>query len=237
MSAPVLPPGTTVYRRDPSGSITMAVLPATTEIEGIPCLPGPVVHFHPNGALAQCDLARDAVVQGIHFGTGTTLQLDERGHLETAWPIGAVTIAGRVYPDGSALTFDPDGSVTEWHHEGETRDATDRLIRKVLKHEQTLDGLPCAAGPVEFHPSGRLATATLASDRTLGALSLPAGSTFSLDEGGVLTSARAPVPLTLAGKEYPAGAMLQLAPDGTVAGYATISVTSVACPVAQPEKL
>jgi hypothetical protein len=100
----------------------------------------------------------------------------------------------------------------------------------VLPAPRDIDGIACAAGFVEFHPSGRLETATLARDTTVGSLALPAGTSIGLSEDGALQSIRAPVALTVAGTEYPAGVFLQLDATGRVVRYATIEI-KVACPV------
>jgi hypothetical protein len=227
--APLLPPGCRVIRKDAQGNILMVVLPVDTEIDGVPCLAGPVVHLHANGRLAQCDLARDALVQGVRFATGSILQLDDEGRLEVAWPVGPVTLAGREYPDGCALDFAPDGSVAAWTYEGERRDAAGHLLSALLRAERVIDGIRCAAAHVGFYRSGRLETATLACHTTVGSLALPGGTTIGLSEDGRLDSVRAPVALTLAGIDYPAGAFLRLDASGHIVGYATIEVEAVAC--------
>jgi hypothetical protein len=229
--APILPSGCRIVRRDAVGNVVMVGLSEDAEIDGLPCLGHRVVHFHSNGRLAQCDLAQETTVQDIRFAAGSILQIDDQGRLQTAWAAGPVIVAGREYPEDCALDFAPDGSVASWTRDGEVRDAADRLLSRLLLTPRDIDGVPCAAERVSFHPSGRLESATLARDATVGSLALPRGTIIGLDEEGGLQSVFAPTMLAIGGTEYPAGAFLELDAGGRVTRFARIEVRAASCPV------
>ena len=79
---------TAFYR---NGKLALAWLARTEEIQGVPCMKasfwteifggGAAVHFHDNGRLAKCKLARDAIIQGHTFKKGDHVSFDREGKL------------------------------------------------------------------------------------------------------------------------------------------------------------
>lgn len=110
---------------------------------------------HPNGALDECPLATDAVLDGVALPKGTWIRLRPDASLDGAWlphdvVLQGIPCKGTGYK-GWAVRFHPGG----------------RLALCYLSRETRIDGVVCRAGAfltelsgstqVTLHPDGRLA--------------------------------------------------------------------------------
>ena len=110
--------------------------------------------LHPNGALDECPLAKDEVLDGVALPRGTWIRLRPDASLDGAWLprdvlLQGIPCKGTGYK-GWAVRFHPGG----------------RLALCYLSRETTIDGVRCRAGSfltelsgstqVTLHPNGRL---------------------------------------------------------------------------------
>jgi hypothetical protein len=101
------------YRGREDGRLNDVTLGADQEIDGLPCLGGTVVWFHPNQRVSALHLARDLDVDGIPCASGDNLILalnfHQNGRLASAVLAREHVVAGQRYERGTLLRFDRDG--------------------------------------------------------------------------------------------------------------------------------
>jgi hypothetical protein len=127
------------------------------EVDGLPCLGGTIVWFHPNQRVSSLHLARDRDVDGIPCASGENLLLalnfHRNGRLASAVLARDHVLVGREFPRGTHVSLDQNRGVT-----GIT-----------LREDRDIDGIPVKAGAPElkFHDNGRLGELTLRRDHVV----------------------------------------------------------------------
>jgi hypothetical protein len=108
-------------------------LGADQEIDGLPCLGGTLIWFHPNQRVSSLHLAWDCDVDGMPCASGKdlhfALNFHPNGRLAAAVLARSHVIAGRRYDRGTRVCFDRDGHV--FH--SEPRATVDRAAREVWR--------------------------------------------------------------------------------------------------------
>ncbi len=103
------------YRGREDGRLNDVKLGADQEIDGLPCLGGTLVWFHPNQRVSSLHLASDRDVDGIPCASGDNLILalnfHQNGRLASAVLAREHVVAGQRYERGTLLRFDRDGSL------------------------------------------------------------------------------------------------------------------------------
>jgi hypothetical protein len=103
------------YRGREDGRLNDVKLGADQEIDGLPCLGGTVVWFHPNQHVSSLHLASDRDVDGIPCASGKDLHMalnfHPNGRLAAVVLARNHVIAGRRYDGGTLMRFDRDGQV------------------------------------------------------------------------------------------------------------------------------
>ena len=108
---------------NPDGTIHHVFLPGTTMVGEHSCRGGGhdwMTHFHPNGELKLCWLARDEVIQGVPCSRATfpgevfgrkyaTTEFHENGALASCIASAATDVGGQRYEAGARVTLDLDG--------------------------------------------------------------------------------------------------------------------------------
>jgi hypothetical protein len=101
------------YRGREDGRLNDVKLGADQEIDGLPCLGGTLVWFHPNQRVSSLHLASNRDVDGIPCASGDNLILalnfHPNGRLASAVLAQAHVVAGQRYDAGTLLRFDRDG--------------------------------------------------------------------------------------------------------------------------------
>jgi hypothetical protein len=101
------------YRGREDGRLNDVKLGADQEIDGMPCLGGTVVWFHPNQRVSALHLASSRDVDGIPCASGDDLILavnfHRNGRLASAVLAREHIVAGQRYERGTLLRFDKDG--------------------------------------------------------------------------------------------------------------------------------
>jgi hypothetical protein len=101
------------YRGREDGRLNDVKLGADQEIDGLPCLGGTVVWFHPNQRVSSLHLASNRDVDGIPCASGDNLILalnfHQNGRLASAVLAREHVVAGQRYERGTLLRFDRDG--------------------------------------------------------------------------------------------------------------------------------
>ena len=114
--------GTTVAL-NPDGTIRYVFLPGTTMVGEHSCRGqghGWMTHFHPNGELRLCWLARDEVIQGVPCSRATfwgeflggkyaTTEFHDNGRLSSCIASAGTDVDGQHYEAGDRVRLDPDG--------------------------------------------------------------------------------------------------------------------------------
>jgi hypothetical protein len=99
------------YTRD--GRLNDVKLGADQEVDGLPCLGGTIVWFHPNQRVSALHLASDRDVDGIPCASGENLILavnfHSNGRLAAAVLAREHSVSGQRYGSGTLLRFDRDG--------------------------------------------------------------------------------------------------------------------------------
>ena len=101
------------YRGREDGRLNDVKLGADQEIDGLPCLGGTVVWFHPNQRVSSLHLASNRDVDSIPCASGDNLILalnfHQNGCLASAVLAREHVVAGQRYERGTLLRFDRDG--------------------------------------------------------------------------------------------------------------------------------
>jgi hypothetical protein len=101
------------YRGREDGRLNDVKLGADQEIDGLPCLGGTLVWFHPNQRVSSLHLASNRDVDGIPCASGDNLILalnfHPNGRLASAVLAQSHVVAGQRYDAGTLLRFDRDG--------------------------------------------------------------------------------------------------------------------------------
>jgi len=221
-----------------SDELVLCVLPTEQDISGIPCARG-LVHFHPNGALAQATLAREHVERSFTFKSGTLLSWNEDGTLgaHVGEPHG---FDGVVVPAGASLRLDHEGRLVSWSRRLQVEEmvggyacqassvvtcfADGRPERFTLSRSQEVDGLPVMGGTdVELHANGRIAAATLSEPFEAAGVAFEAGTTLVFRPNGTLSVAQLAEDMEIGGRTYPDGSYLVFDEVGNLTEHAAIT--------------
>ena len=101
------------YRGQEDGRLNDVKLDADQEVDGLPCLGGTLVSFHPNQRVSSLHLATDRDVDGIPCASGKDLHLalnfHKNGRLAAAVLAREHVLAGRTFPRGTHVSFDEKG--------------------------------------------------------------------------------------------------------------------------------
>ena len=101
------------YSGREDGRLNDVKLGADQEVDGLPCLGGTVVWFHPNQRVSSLHLASDRDVDGIPCASGDNLILalnfHQNGRLASAVLAREHVVAGQRYERGTLLRFDREG--------------------------------------------------------------------------------------------------------------------------------
>jgi hypothetical protein len=144
------------------------------EIDGLPCLGGTIVWFHPNQRVSSLHLASDRDVDGIPCAGGEDLFLALNFHRNGSLA-GAVlsrdhVLSGREFPRGTHVSLDQNGDVA-----GVT-----------LREDRDIDGIPVKASAPElkFHDNGRLGELILSRDHGPPGRRYESGTRLRFDRDG-----------------------------------------------------
>jgi len=103
------------WRGREDGRLNDIRLGADQEVDGLPCLGGTLVWFHPNQRVSCLNLASDRVVDGIPCAGGKDLHLalnfHPNGRLASVVLARSHSVAGQGYDRGTLLRFDRDGQL------------------------------------------------------------------------------------------------------------------------------
>ncbi len=149
-------------------------LGADQEVDGLPCLGGTKVWFHPNQRVRSLHLASDHDVDGIPCASGENLLLalnfHRNGRLAAAVLARDHVLVGREFPRGTHVSLDEKGGVA-----GVT-----------LREDRDIDGIPVKPGAPElkFHDNGRLGELILARDHVVSGRRYARGTRLRFDRDG-----------------------------------------------------
>jgi hypothetical protein len=158
------------YRGREDGRLNDVTLGADQEIDGLPCLGGTVVWFHPNQRVSSLHIARDLDVDGIPCTSGENLALalnfDKNGRLSSAVLAREHVLVGRTFPRGTHVSFDGRHPVSV-----------------VLQEDRDIDGIPVKAGVpgLAFHDNGSLRELRLARSHAILGQRYDAGTFLRFD--------------------------------------------------------
>jgi hypothetical protein len=175
----------------PTPTPTRIRLSRDTVVAGIRCGPTGRAYaaLHANGALEECPLAADSLVEGNLLAKGSWIRLTPEGILDGAWLLRDAQLQGLPCKGtgykGWAVRFHPDG----------------RLALCYLSREATIDAIPCKAGAfiselsgstqVMLHHNGKLQSCRVARDVTYRGVALRGGKRVRLSPDGALVAAPA----------------------------------------------
>jgi len=98
------------YRGQQDGRLNDVKLGGDQEVDGLPCLGGTLVWFHPNGRVSSLHLAGDRDVDGIPCASGRdlhwALNFHKNGRLAAAMLAREHVLAGQTFPRGTRVSFD-----------------------------------------------------------------------------------------------------------------------------------
>jgi hypothetical protein len=168
------------YRGREDGRLSDVRLGADQEIDGLPCLGGTLVWFHPNQRVSSLHLASDRDVDGIPCASGKDLLLALNFHPNER--LAATVLArehvllGRKFPRGTHISLDGKGG----------------LVSVALREDWDIDGIPVKAGAEElkFHDNGRLRELRLAGSHLLAGQRYDGGTLLRFDRDGQLIYAQ-----------------------------------------------
>jgi hypothetical protein len=95
----------------------------------------------------------------------------------------------------------------------------DRLALCIIREAQDILGVPCAPGPVHFHPSGQLARATLARDFEHRGVAFRRGTQLVWNEDGTLRADLAADDQRIGDVALPGRAQAHLCRDGQLVSW------------------
>src|SRR5437016_4203611 len=165
------------YRGSEDGRLNDVTLGADQEIDGLPCLGGTLVWFHPNQRVSSLHLASDRDVDGIPCAGGKDLLLalnfHPNGRLAGATLPREHVLIGRAFPRWTHVSFDTKG----------------RLVRASFPEDWDIDGIPVKAGspPLAFHDNGRPRELILARSHAVSGRRYDSGTLLRFDRDGRLT--------------------------------------------------
>jgi hypothetical protein len=139
------------------GRLNDVKLGADQEVDGLPCLGGTLVWFHPNQRISSLHLASDRDVDGIPCASGQNLLMalnfHSNGRLAAAVLAREHVLVGREFPRGTHISLEGKGG----------------LVGVTLREDRDIDGIPVKAGAPElrFHDNGRLRELILARDHSV----------------------------------------------------------------------
>ncbi len=168
------------YRGREDGRLNDVKLGADQEVDGLPCLGGTLVWFHPNQRISSLHLASDRDVDGIPCASGQNLLLalnfHPNGRLAAAVLAREHVLVGREFPRGTHISLDEKGG----------------LVGVTLREDQDIDGIPVKAGAPElkFHDNGRLRELILARDHAVAGRRYGRGTLLRFDRDGQLIYAQ-----------------------------------------------
>jgi hypothetical protein len=149
-------------------------LGADQEVDGLPCLGGTTVWFHPNQRVSSLHLASDRDFDGIPCASGENsllaLNFHRNGRLAGAVLARDHILVGREFPRGTHVSLDQNGGVTS----------------VTLRQDRDIDGIPVKAGAPElkFHDNGRLSELILARDHVDAGRRYEGGTRLRFDRDG-----------------------------------------------------
>jgi hypothetical protein len=168
------------YRGREDGRLNDVKLGADQEVDGLPCLGGTLVWFHPNARVSSLQLASDRDVDGIPCASGQNLLLalhfHPSGRLAAAVLAREHVLIGRAFPHGTHISLDEKGG----------------LVGVTLREDQEIDGTPVKAGAPElkFHDNGRVRELILARDHAVAGRRYGRGTFLRFDRDGHLIYAQ-----------------------------------------------
>jgi hypothetical protein len=125
------------YRGREDGRLNDVRLGADQEIDGLPCLGGTVVWFHPNQRVSSLHLASDRDVDGIPCASGKdlhfALNFHPNGSLAAAVLAREHVLIGREFPRGTRISLEGKGG----------------LVSVALREDRDIDGLDRPSGESE----------------------------------------------------------------------------------------
>ncbi|WGD52350.1 hypothetical protein QA641_44355 [Bradyrhizobium sp. CB1650] len=105
------------YRGREDGRLNDVKLGADQEIDGLPCLGGTLVWFHPNQRVSSLNLASDRDVDGIPCASGKdfslALNFHANGRLAAAVLARGHVLIGREFPRGTRISLDGKGGLAD----------------------------------------------------------------------------------------------------------------------------
>ena len=162
------------YRGSEDGRLADVKLGADQEIDGLPCLGGTLVWFHPNQRASSLHLASDGDVDGIPCASGkdllVALRFHPNGRLAAAVLAREHVLIGREFPSGTHISLDGKGG----------------LVSVALRKDWEIDGIPIKAGAegLKFYDNGRLRELRLARSHLVAGQRYDAGTLLRFDRDG-----------------------------------------------------
>jgi hypothetical protein len=168
------------YRGREDGRLNDVKLGADQEIDGLPCLGGTLVWFHPNQRVSSLHLASDRDVDGIPCASGKdlhfALNFHPNGRLAAAVLAREHVLTGREFSRGTHISLEGQGG----------------LVSVLLREDRDIDGIPVKAGAEElkFHHNGRLRELRLARSHLVAGQRYDTGTLLRFDWDGQLIYAQ-----------------------------------------------
>jgi hypothetical protein len=168
------------YRGREDGRLNDVRLGADQEIDGLPCLGGTLVWFHPNQRVSSLHLASDRDVEGIPCASGkdllVALSFHRNGRLAAAVLARAHVLIGREFPRGTHISLERKGG----------------LVSVALREDWDIDGIPVKAGAEELklYDNGRLRVLRLARSHLVAGQRYDGGTLLRFDRDGQLVYAQ-----------------------------------------------
>jgi hypothetical protein len=162
------------YRGREDGRLNDVKLGADQEIDGLPCLGGTLVWFHPNQRVSSLHLASDRDVDGIPCASGkdlhVALNFHRNGRLASAVLAREHVLTGREFPRGTHVSLEGIGG----------------LVSVALREERDIDGIPVKAGAeaLKFYDDGRLRELRLARSHMIAGRRYDGGTLVRFDRDG-----------------------------------------------------
>jgi hypothetical protein len=211
-----LPADAQIANHHENGAPRMVVLREDATLDDIPCMAGPAVHLHDNGALAQIDVAKAFTIGRYELLRGDIVTFYADGTIESLQLATKRAIVGRSPVDG--VSFNDDGEIDEVWNDGRTYDADGRLLRRRLHATEEINGIPCSARiGASFHRNGRLKMAALGGPVATPSGVVPRDSIVTFDDSGRMDTVTLSEDCALGGRPFRAGTFVRIGPEGPVA--------------------
>ena len=159
------------YRGSEDGRLADVKLGADQEIDGLPCLGGTLLWFHPNQRVSSLHLASDHDVDGIPCASGkdlhVALNFHPNGRLASAMLAREHVLTGREFPRGTHVSLEGKGG----------------LVSVALQEDRNIDGIPVKAGAeaLKFYDDGRLRELRLARSHVIAGRRYDGGTLVRFD--------------------------------------------------------